>query len=507
MPEVKIYGKNTTRHIGGDKKSLATDKTELIVPQTDYQPMPLADVEQGDRQTIKTENAGKYQQINSRIFGGQFTQWGGSADMWMANDHFDAAFAAGWQHSDGEFRNQTSELLTAGFVFSYTAQKNNVWRLKMHHSSHDFGLYGALADSTGRNITRNQIAFSLNSTLPFELQSKTEIQYKRLSIDSDGGQSLPDERKILSFAAKISKNFDELELSIKPLAYFNRRSNDGLTNAYFDWFSLTANSKIPFSSKLVIDVSAAGQAIDFGSQRMNHGLADMRVLYVPSATASVNFRFLSGYRFLPWQKLVQKNQFIAHNLAPQVEKVKWSGAFSFDWRLRDNMTFSTAYSLQRIENFHYFERDSAGFFTSPNVELIRREFAVGLNFEPSHILKVEGALKFEDYNLQNLVLNGLQFYDLPYFPAIRIPALLTLTPWSKFKVNINGEFIGDRSFLLLDQGKLPAYFDLTATAALQLNDHIELFFEGNNLTNSHHEIWQGYKAVGLNILGGFTASW
>lgn len=507
LPEVKIYGKNTTRHIGGEKKSVAGDKTELIVPDVDYQPMPLSDVEQGQRQTVQKENAGKYQQVRSSLFGGQFAQMGASTEFWLANDHLDFGFDAGWQKSDGEFANQNSELLDAGFSFGYAAQKRKSWRLKFRHSSNDFGLYGALADSSKRNITGNQFDITVKSPLPFDVRGKANLQFKLISIDGNRSQGLLDERKVLSIDARISKNFDNIEFNFLPFAYFNRSIGGNLTNAYFDWFSLTAKSKIPFSSKFVMDISAAGQAIDFGVQRTNHGLFNLSALYVPSATTSVKFRFLTGYRFLEWQKLIQHNRFITNNLTPQVEKVSWSGAFSFDWRLRDAMTFSMSYSLQRIENFHYFERDSAGLFITPVVELIQRQFAVGLKFEPAQNLTLEGLLKLEDYNLQNVVLNGRQFYDLPYFPAIRMPVKLSFTPWHKFKFSVNGEFIGERAFLLMDEGKLPAYSAVSANVVLQVNEHLDLFFEGNNLTNSHHEIWQGYKAVGFNVLGGIHAAW
>ncbi len=507
LPDVMIYGKNTTRHVGGEKKSVADDKTELVVPEVDYKPMPLADVQQWERQTIKKENSGKYQHINGSIFGGQFSQWGGNADLWMATEKIDVGFDGTWQQSDGEFKNQTSELLNAGFNFAVSTKKNTVWRLKVRHSSHDFGLYGAVADSTNRKISRNQLALSLKAPLAFGVRTNIDLQYQFIALHGNGFQKFSDKRNVLSLEAKLIKKISAAELSLLPVVYLNRSANDSLANAYFDWFSLEAKTKIPLSAKLVVDFSLAGQAIDFGNRRTNYAAVNLGALYIPSAATSVNFHFFSGHRYLRWRRLVQQNIYLAYDQMPQVEKVRWGGEFSFDWRLRDNITFLTTYSLQSLENFYYFERDSAGLFITPAVDLIMRRFAVGLKFDPSPDFSFTGYLKLEDYNLQNLTTGGALFYDLPYFPKVQIPLKVIYKPLPKLKISADVKFIGERSFLLIDSGRLPAYTDFSMVMLLHLSGHLDLFLQGNNLTDSHHQIWQGYKAMGRNILGGFNAAW
>jgi outer membrane receptor protein involved in Fe transport len=50
--------------------------------------------------------------------------------------------------------------------------------------------------------------------------------------------------------------------------------------------------------------------------------------------------------------------------------------------------------------------------------------------------------------------------------------------------------------------KTKSAFDFNAGASYQINDQFNVWFNGNNLFNSHYERWHNYPSMGLNVLGG-----
>ncbi|KAA3615952.1 MAG: hypothetical protein DWQ05_09300 [Calditrichaeota bacterium] len=507
LPDVLIYGKDTAKHVGGTKKSIENDNTELVTPDTNYEPMSLSNVEQGKRQTLEKESSGKYQQADARIYGGQFTQWGGSANFWTANPVFDIGFDGEFKHSDGEFRNQESDRIDAEMNFGMMGNNNSGWRFKVRHSSNDFKLYGAVVDSAERKITMNQLDFLSKGKLSFGLVGKARLNYALVAIYNKNLQNNDDKRKVLSFDSEFTKKITDFELSLQPSAYFVRSDADSINNAYFDWYSLKAKTKIPVSPKLITDFSLGVQAVDFGDERNNQFSADIGAIYIPASVASIRMRFFSGYRFLPWHKLIEQNGFIANDQYSHVEKINWGTNLTFDWRLNRKMTLLTAYSLQSIDGFLYFERNGEGLFNTQTIDLHLRQFDVGLKIQLNTAIELEGHVKLEDYKLRNLRDNGQLYYDLPYFAEFQAPFNITYKPIPKLELNGEVHFIGERAYLLTSTDKLPVYSALSASILFHINDHFNLFLNGNNLTDSHHQIWQGYKSVGANILGGFGATW
>ncbi|MCA9735839.1 MAG: TonB-dependent receptor [Deferribacteres bacterium] len=508
LPDVMIYGKDTTKHVGGEKKTIENDKLELVKPNAVYDPMQLSDVDQGRRQSIEKEKSGKYQHAEGRLYAGQFTQWGGGTNLWMATPEVDLEFDASYTHSDGEVTNQTSRLFDAGFAIGLLKPG---LRLRARHRDHDFGLYGAIADTAERNITFNQLALSAKSNFRFGISGKANIQYDLISLrDLQFIPALTDKRKSIKSDFELNKKIDRFNFQLTGSGLFVRSNEDSTNNGFFNWGNLLWKTKMLISDKLITDIALGVSALQFeNGNRESKPDFEVGVIYVPSAKASVKSNFIKGYRYNDWQKLIAQNIYLTPDLPAQIEEVNWGVEVKLDWRVNQKLTFYSNYSLRSVDNFHYFERDTSGLFNALAIDLTQRLFSIGARFKLNEKMLIDGKLELEDFNFRNsdMVIDKIASNEVPYFPKLQIPLKFVYHPMEKIEFAAEAVFVGERSYSLIDKNKLDAYTDISTSAYFHINEHFSVFAEGKNLTNSHHQIWQGYEVVGSNFLAGLHAAW
>lgn len=93
-------------------------------------------------------------------------------------------------------------------------------------------------------------------------------------------------------------------------------------------------------------------------------------------------------------------------------------------------------------------------------------------------------------------------------------------PWGlrPFAANLSGQYIFGKKLLFSADlyalsgsfypdgtgrsRKTKGVFDVNAGASYQINNQFNVWFDANNLLNSHYERWNNYPSLGLNILGG-----
>ncbi len=136
------------------------------------------------------------------------------------------------------------------------------------------------------------------------------------------------------------------------------------------------------------------------------------------------------------------------------------------------------------------------------------------NETKTHIRGIEAELNIDPIKYINFGINytWMQTFNMDGNPLARRPehqvsAYINIIPIEKLKINIGFIYNGESVATIYEKGSNinDDYYLLNANIAYQINDNIEIYLKGTNLTNTEYEEIYGYGTKGIEIFAGLKA--
>ena len=91
-------------------------------------------------------------------------------------------------------------------------------------------------------------------------------------------------------------------------------------------------------------------------------------------------------------------------------------------------------------------------------------------------------------------------------PEHQVSAYINIIPLEKLKINIGLIYNGESIATIYEMADInDDYFLLNANISYQINDNLEIYLKGTNLTNTEYEEISGYGTKGIEIFAGLKA--
>jgi hypothetical protein len=210
--------------------------------------------------------------------------------------------------------------------------------------------------------------------------------------------------------------------------------------------------------------------------------------------------WISYFRKNNYQNLAEENPYIGDYTAPLNTRIeeKYTG---IKGTLNSHFTYNTKFAFLEYSDRPLFVNDSVygnTFYTVDEEDLKAYQLHVEIGYIDQEKFQVKLSADWFNYFKEKMETKpwGLRPFTADLSGQYTIAQKLKITA-DLFA--LGGSFYPDA---LGNPHKTKSAFDFNAGASYQINDQFNVWFNGNNLFNSHYERWHNYPSMGLNVLGG-----
>ncbi len=197
-----------------------------------------------------------------------------------------------------------------------------------------------------------------------------------------------------------------------------------------------------------------------------------------------------------------ENLFLGNNLEYSNPYV-WQLFFGMNGRFKQFLEYGIKIQPEIIQNQYFFVNDTNSLrnFTTVEDDMNKFTFSSELKFKVSQNLDIGFRGNFYTYSLDTeLEAWHMPTYDAALFANIRLAE----------KIYLNGGYFATSTRKARDLANnvstLAAINDINIGAEYRYKENISGFIKINNILNQRYEIWNNYRAQGLNVLAGITFS-
>lgn len=204
-----------------------------------------------------------------------------------------------------------------------------------------------------------------------------------------------------------------------------------------------------------------------------------------------------------YQQLSTKNPFI-HNLYPVLQTRTDQVYGGFETLLGQHFSFGATLSWRQWKNMALFVND---YTTTPDGKQFAIVYdthvqAIGLDAFAQY--QVGEVFSLHARGVWNNFIKKTTFDKVWHEPMLRLHIGLNAQPVRKLDIGVGADFM-DGVYTQLADGsadKLPAFMDLSATAAYQIIPRVSVFTQLNNILGQQYQRWYQYPVYGFTIIGG-----
>ncbi len=510
LPEVLIYGRDTTRRIAGKKITVSPDQPELVTPPAIYEPLQAEDIEKGQRQERQQETLQKSSRIELLAFGGQFQQFGGAASFWQKTSRWTYGADISYSELFGQFQNSEKTVLFAGLQLGFNPGAAAAWHLTGRFQSETYGLYGSARplDSRERSKADVTVKGDIKLTRDTRMIVRAGLQRDRLgdfdSLKTQKQQST--ENMALRLVAELQKTFSSADVGLRldmTSDYRDLPTGRTLQTGLQVWQATISFMPRPWVSLHLSPGFTLSRSDTVEQGRFSPRL---RMMLSPHPKFFATFQFRQGLDYVPFREFLTANAYLNLNALPQPRELRWFAAAGAEWRMSKHLVLAFRYQRQRVNGFQYAQRDSAGTFELRQADVRLAGLSINLRYETNKNLKwTVGLNMLEDAIYTDGRL--LTLLDLPYRPETEIPVEVVYTPTASWTLQANLLWMGRRKVNLATQREISGFAEMGAQVSYRFGSHVEAFLQIKNILNETYVLWEGYRELGFHLMGGLQARW
>ncbi len=506
LPEVLIYGRDTSRRVAGRKITVSPDRPELVTPETLYEPLTSGDLRRGERETPAPPQQRKNRLAEFAAFGGQFDQFGFSANVWRQWARWDAKAAVALAQTYGQFANSRRRQGRAQADVGLRVSEKSRWRFRSAFRRRTQGLYGAVDPQTDREQTGLRFGVTgdfqpagdvrLGLDVDFAFESLQDRPTATPKIDVDGF--------FFRFRGEAKKTFARGEISARAVTLSDRWNPSGAAEQNRDWqdyrIELAWQPVNWLSLQLAPGITVAGE----DTLRRSRFSPEIGGMWTPHPSFAATVRFRRGWRYQPWEERLDRNPYLNLQSQNPALDVRWHGVLGATWAPNKRLVFHAEIEREEIDAFPFYMRDSLGTFALQTARVRLGRVSVGANLQFSQAFHLAATWNLLDDRVWR---DGrfLSVLDVPYRPESELPVTLTYRPGKKLRVDAQLVWLGSRALDLLGASRLGSFIDVGGQVSFQPLRGVTLFVRAKNLLDENYMLWEGYRELGLHLLAGLQA--
>jgi len=516
LPDVLIYGEETSSRLPGAKQSPKPDPISLQRLQEKRALDDSAAIELNPKEGVSAPRHQQRQLLGVRTHAGQFGQLGLGLGFWKTSKQSEATVDAEYFRREGEFDNSQIRRFDLDGQLGATLAKNLAGRGQLHIQSNDYGLYGASLD----NYERDSDYFQLLAGGRVNAGSATDLSFEAsfLSGDADDQAQIDSARflrakaewRTFSMGVSAEHRFSKLETRVR-FAYVNddiRPSHGFRDKPSFTLLQVELSFPIRERANLALGLTHTSAKSDSAADGSR--LAPfVKVVWVPANSFALSGEFSGGWNYAPFHERLRENPYLdLLNLFGPEERL-WQIKLTGEYRITQQWVLKLNYLRERLNHLSYWERsDSTGLFVLNRLSGVTlSDLNLGMEFTPAANLTFVAAVHLLNDQLDDNNPNIAGVFELPYRSEFWMPVTVTYQPIPKVTITGEGRWVGSRRVRLSSTDKIGSYLDLGAQAEWQAHRIFSVFGGVRNLLDEDYEIWRGYPEIGFNVIAGMKANW
>jgi len=518
LSDVLVYGLDTQVRVSGSKLSISGDKARLIQLSSAYQPFSFQTEINSQKEYIQSSER-SLDTINKYLLGyGSYNEVHVSLLRWQKIHLLNYTIGGKFHRSDGQYDNSQFRSGAFNGQFSYLARSRLRFQMDTDYALRDYFLQGSLFQGHERKMR----SFALKMGSYFRDVKNT---YGSFNVHYDAF-NLSNEVTSETFASDVQEQtfvltgqtfwaLSNVQLSLKG-SFLRNNLHSGEVQEKTDYISyLQAKGRYKYGSNL---------SFTFGIQLNNVSIEtqDPETDIMPFGKVTYSQKnkwgfYIAGsheYIYQTFQNLWRTNYFVADSLDRLAQNVQYKIDIGTEFKFKEEWTAKANWKFKQIKHFAYFERtlneDGAiadGLFGYYYLDRVKRmDIALTTDFAltPQFIFTTNlnyVSFKVEDDSVKNTD------NKIPYLENLNSELKLTYKFSDATKVALSTKYVGSRRKHLEQTGSLAGHLLINLDFEKQYNRYVVLFINANNLSNQKYQIWDGYRELGINVMGGIKGKW
>lgn len=201
------------------------------------------------------------------------------------------------------------------------------------------------------------------------------------------------------------------------------------------------------------------------------------------------------------------NPFLMQPKMLKVEDQKLHLTGNFEVKPFQNFMFKSNLEFNLIDNFGYFKPNSYVFDYDYLSDLKEVKLITELEYSPVRQLKFILTPQINYYVFQDPNSGSVTRRIVPYREKENLVFKAEYHQIHNTKIGLVFQYIGKRFTTMERMAGLDDYIVLNFEAEKKYSKPIQLYFNIYNILNQKYEIWNGYRELGIHLVGGIRGFW
>ncbi|MBN2089046.1 TonB-dependent receptor [candidate division KSB1 bacterium] len=293
------------------------------------------------------------------------------------------------------------------------------------------------------------------------------------------------------------------------VSFLNNQVKNSTQNAITDFMSTIGSEAI---IKLKPNFSLSGglrlQNLSFDNRTSESFIAPFGELnYAYKNWWGFQLHISRGYNYETFTSRWELNPYLMQQVLLKAENQKLHLAGSFEFKPSQNFMFKTKLEFNHLDNFGYFKPDSYLFDYGYLSDLKQVKSVTEIEYQPVRPLKLILIPQISHYEFPDPDIESATRKMVPYLEKVNIIFKTEYQPVAKTKIGMTFQYIGPRFTTVAKTDELEDYILVNFEAGREYNRYIQLYFNVYNILNQNYQIWNGYRELGIHLLGGIRGYW
>ncbi len=491
------------------KRKAAADSARVLPLSGTYQPVTLK------TDSLPPDDAKTASELNSvfkyRLGYGSFRNIDIDLLQWQKFKALSYQLQGIYYRTDGQFANNQLEKrslagkLTYRFVLPHVLATN---------SSYDFLQYQLqAAPESGLDRLVEQYKLGLRYAIKPGKRSSglVRVNFDHFSLHEEHSLPINSEKVTENTIFLLGKYF--LERSPWKfnfeLSFLNNTTKIGEKNSVTDFMS-SLGTEVIF--KLNPNLALAG-GIHLQNLSLNNKTSESflspygKLNYAYKNWWGFQFIVSRGYNYQTLTSRWEMNPYLKQQILLKAENQKLHLAGSFELKPYQNFMFKTNLEFNQIDDFGYFKPDSYLFDYDYLSDLKQMKWITELEYLPVRQVKFILTPQINHYVFPEPNSAALTRKNVPYREKVNIAFKTEYELIDKTKIGLTFQYVGQRFTTLNRTMELDDYILVNFEAEKEYSKVIQLYFNVYNILNQDYQVWNGYRELGIHLVGGIRGYW
>lgn len=518
LPDVLVYGVDKQIRVSGSKLSISGEKAQLIQLSSSYQPFSFGILSNSGKATIRPSSRSQ-EVINKYSLGyGSYNDVNVHLLRWQKIHALNYTIGGRFHRSDGQYENSQFKSGELRGQFSYLWQPRIKVQMNTGYGFRDYLIQGSLLQGHQRKMGCLDLGMHSNFSGSRNTYGSFSIHYGAFNLSNEMNiEAFKSDSKeqTLTLAGQAFWRLSDLKLSLLG-SFLRNHFYLNEVQERTDYISqLQAKGRYKYGSNL---------SLSFGIQLNNISLETLdpetditpfgKIIYSRKNKWGVYIAGSHEYIYQTFQNIWRTNYFASDFIDRFAQNVQYKLDIGTEFKFKEGWSTKADWKFKKFKNFAYFERTlnkdgsiADGLFGYYFLDRVQRmDGALTIDLELTPQFTVTGNLNYASFKLED---DSVKIRDnkIPYLEDLNADLKVTYKFMNDTRMALTIKYVGSRRKHLEQTGSLGSYLLLNIHLEKKYNRYVTLFIHANNILNQKYQIWDGYKELGINFVGGIKGKW